>query len=271
VKKLVYLILPVLIISCAEKKEDILVRVDGSTLTKVEFEKYIPQSEYRKLSDARLEEFFNNWAEQEILYLEAKENGIDKEDSVRLVLDQYEKNFLAMELVRREFAGTSVTETEIIDYFDQHKKEFLYAVKLGQIVLSSYEFAQRTLEEIKAGADFFKLARERSLTRYEDPENPKVITDYLQRGTVADFATEEIIFNMKPGDISDVIPYLQNTWLIVKMVDKKKVKAKAEYDEYRDVIYNYLLSKKYQDFLAQYVDSLKAQHKVTIDLSSLKR
>lgn len=269
-RRLIYLILPLLIISCAEKKEDALVRVDGSVLTKTEFEKYIPASEYRRLSDARLEEFFKNWAEQEVLFLEAQKQGIDKEDSIRLVLDQYKKNLVAMELVRREFDGTSVTESEIIDYFDKHKNEFLYAVKLGQIVFSNYDLAKRTLEEIKAGADFFKLARDRSLTRFENPENPRVMTDYLQRGTFADFATEEVIFNMKPGELSAVIPYVQNTWLIVKMVDKKKVRAKTDYDEYRDAIYNHLLSKKYQDFLVQYVDSLKTHYTITIDLAPLK-
>ncbi len=269
-RRLIYLIVPLIIISCAEKKEDVLVKVDGSTLTKTEFEKYIPPSEYKRLSEARLEEFFDTWAEQEILYLEAKKQNIDKEDSVRLVLDQYKKNLLATELVRREFEGTSVAETEIIDYFDKHKDEFLYAVKLGQIVFSNFDRAMRTLEEIKAGADFFKLARDRSLTRFENPENPRVMTDYLQRGTFADFATEEIIFNMKPGEVSNVIPYVQNTWLIVKMVDKKKIKAKAEYDEYRDAIYNHLLSKKYQDFLVQYVDSLKTHYAITVDLAPLK-
>jgi parvulin-like peptidyl-prolyl isomerase len=96
------------------------------------------------------------------------------------------------------------------------------------------------------------------------------MTDYLQRGTIGDFATEEIIFNMKPGEVSDVIPYVQRTWLIVKMIDKKKVKSTVSYDDYRDAIYNHLLSKKYQDFLIQYVDSLKMHYTITIDLSPLK-
>lgn len=270
-RKLIYFIILVLLASCTKKEQDVIIRVDGSTFTKVQLEKYIPQSEYMKLTDAQLKEFFDNWVDQEVLYLEAKKRGFEQEDSIRLLLDQYTKNILAMELVRREFSGTVVIESEIRDYFDKHKDEFLYAVKLGQIVLPSYDVAVLTLEEIKAGADFFKIAKERSLTRFEDPDNPKVVTDYLMRGTIADFATEEIIFNMKPGDVSEIIPYLQGTYLIVKMINKKKVKAKVDYNEYRDAIYNYLLSKKYQEFLVQYVDNLKTQFKITIDLSPLKK
>jgi peptidyl-prolyl cis-trans isomerase C len=270
VKKLVFLTILLLTIFCVQEAKDVLVKVDGSALTKEEFERYISKEEYQKLTNEKIEEFCKNWSEQEILYLEAKKKGIDKEDSIKLVLEQYKKNLLAMDLIRREFNGTAVTETEIREYFDKHKSEFLYAVKLGQIILPGYESARTTLEEIKAGADFYKLARERSLTRLENPEDPKIVTDYLYRGTIADFAIEEIIFSMKPGDISEVIPYLQGTYLIVKMIDKKKAKAKVDYAKYSASIHNYLLSEKYQNFLTQYVDSLKAHYTVTIDLAPLK-
>ncbi len=270
-KRLLPIIFIASIIFCTQqKKKDVIVKVDGFTLTKEDFKRYIPEQNYKQLSDEKLKELLNNWAEQEMLYLEAKKQKIDQEDSIRLVIEQYEKNMLASILIRRAFGSTTVTESEIKDYFDKHKSEFLYAVKLGQIVLPSYEIARQTLEEIRAGADFFKLAKERSLTKYENPENPKVVTEFLPRGQIADYGTEEIIFKMKPGEISDVIPYLQGTYLIVKMIDKKKIYAKADYSKYRDGIYNYLLSKKYQKFLKDYVDSLKQHYKITIDLTPLK-
>lgn len=270
-KKWVSFLIPLLIISCAEQQKDVLVRVNGSTLTKSEFEKYIPESEYKQLSDEQIREFCEKWAEQEIIYLEAQKKKIDKEDSIRIALEDYKKNFLAMELVRREFGETTVSGSEVREYFDKHKDQFRYAVKLGQIVLPSYESAKRTLDEIKAGANFYSLARERSLTRLENPDDPKVITEFLPRGTIADFSIEEIIFAMKPGEVSDVIPYIQGTYLIVKMIDKKRVVAQADFEKHRAAIYNYLLSKKYQDFLTQYVDSLKTQYKITIELSPLRQ
>jgi peptidyl-prolyl cis-trans isomerase C len=269
VKKFTFILIALMFVSCAEQEKDVLVRVNGSTLTKAEFDRYIPEAEYRKLSVEKITEFCENWAEQEIVYLEAKKRGIHQEDSIRAVLEEYEKNLLAMDLVRREFGGTAVTETEVREYFEKHKEEFLYAVKLGQIVLPSYEAALTTLQEIQAGADFVKLAQERSLTRYEDPDNPKVVTDYLPRGMIADFGIEEAIYGMKRGEISDVIPYLQGTFLIVKLIDKRKIKASADYEQHKSSIHNYLLSKKYQDFLEAYVDSLKDQYKVTVDLSPL--
>lgn len=261
-----------LLFGCAAQEKDVIVKVDGSTLTRKEFERYVPDVDFQQLGEDRINAFLQDWVQQEILYLQAKRVGIDKEDSVSFVLDQYTKNFLAMELVRREFGATTVTEAEIRDYFQAHQEEFLYAVKLGQIVLPTLELAQRTAEEIKAGADFFKLARERSLTRYQDPDNPRVITDYLPRGVIADFAIEERVFGLKTGEVSEVIPYVQGTYLIVKVVDRKKIKAQAELtDEIKGQIYNYLLAAKYQGFLKSYVDSLKTGYKVTIDTSPLKK
>jgi peptidyl-prolyl cis-trans isomerase C len=270
VKKVLLLTAVFLFLCCKSQPEDALVTVDGSVLTRTEFEQYIPASQYRQLSDEQLTEFCDNWVNQEVLYLEAKKRGIHKEDSITVVIEEYTKNLLAMDLVRREFAGTGVTETEVRAYFEQHQDEFLYRVKVGQIVLPNMKAAQTTLAEIRAGADFFKLARERSLTRMEDPENPKVTTDYLQRGTIGDFGTEELIWSLDPGEVSEVIPYIQGTYLIVKMIDKRKTQARADYDTYSSAIYNYLLSQKYQNFLVQYVDSVKQQYKVSIDLSVLK-
>ncbi len=271
-KNVICFIILLLLVNCAEQEKDVIVTVDGSKLTKQEFQQYLPDVDIKSMSEDRVQVFIDDWVQQEVLYLQAKKLGLHEEDSVKFVLGQYTKNFLAMELVRKEFGTTTVNENEIRDYFEQHKDEFLYAVKLGQMVLPTREIALRTSEEIKAGADFFKLARERSLTRYQDPDNPKIITDYLPRGMIADFAIEEVIFGMKPGEISEAVPYVQGTYLIVKIIDKKKIKARVELnDEIRGQIYNYLLADKYQDFLTNYVDSLRSSYKITTDLTPLKQ
>uniref|UniRef100_A0A7C6AFJ2 peptidylprolyl isomerase n=1 Tax=candidate division WOR-3 bacterium TaxID=2052148 RepID=A0A7C6AFJ2_UNCW3 len=259
-------------IACAKKEKNVLVRVDGSTLTLEEFQKYIPESEYKNLPEETITEILNNWANQQILYLEARKRGIDKEDSVRLLIDQYTKNLMAMALIRRSFGNTTVSQSEILNYFTAHQEEFTYAVKLAQIVLPSYESAIVTYNEIKAGADFMKLAKERSLTRMENGENPRIVTEYLPRGRIGDFATEEVIFNLKMNEVSEPISYVQGTYLIVKLLDKKKILAKPELsDELKGQIYNYLISKKYQDFFQSFLDSLKTVYKVTTDLELLKK
>ncbi|MEO0107137.1 MAG: peptidyl-prolyl cis-trans isomerase, partial [candidate division WOR-3 bacterium] len=265
-------ILTVTTSNCAKKEKNVLVRVNGSMLTLEEFQKYIPESEYKNLPEETITEILNNWANQEILYLEAKKKGIDKEDSVRLLIEQYTKNLMAMALIRRSFGSTTVSEIEILNYFNAHQEEFMYAVKLAQIVLPSYESALLAYNEIKAGADFMKLAKERSLTRMENPENPRIVTEYIPRGKIGDFSVEEIIFSLKLNEVSEPISYVQGTYLIVKLLDKKKILAKIELnDDLRGQIYNYLISKKYQEFFQKFLDSLKTVYKVTTDLEPIKK
>ncbi len=257
---------------CAKKEKNVLVRVDGSSLTLEEFQKYIPESEYKNLPEETITEILNNWANQEMLYLEAKKKGIDKEDSVRLLIEQYTKNLMAMALIRSSFGSNTVSDQEIMNYFTAHQDEFMYAVKLAQIVLPSYESAMLTYNEIQAGADFMKLAQDRSLSRMENPENPKVVTEYLPRGRIGDFATEEAIFSLKMNEVSKPISYIQGTYLIVKLIDKKKIVSKVDLtDDLKGQIYNYLLSKKYQDFFQKFLDSLKTVYKITTDLEPLKK
>ena len=52
-KKVILLAIPILILSCKEP-QDIIVKVDGSMLTKAQFEKYIPEEEYAKIPEERL-------------------------------------------------------------------------------------------------------------------------------------------------------------------------------------------------------------------------
>jgi parvulin-like peptidyl-prolyl isomerase len=270
VKYWIILMAAIVALSCTQEPKDTIVKVDGSSLTKAEFQMYVTEENYKQLPEERIREFCETWSDQEVLYLEAKKSGIHKEDSIRMVLEEYEKNLLAMELVRREFGDEGVPEEEIRQYFEKHHDEFLYAVRVAQIVLPSYETAQATLNEIKAGADFYRLAKERSLTRFENPDNPTVVSDLLQRGMIGNFPIEEKIFSMEQGELSGVIPYVQGTFLIVKIVEKRKIKAKAELtQELRDQISNYLITKRYQDFLSQYVDSLKSHYTITIDLTPL--
>ena len=78
------LIILLLFVSCGEKEKDVIVTVDGSKLTKVEFEQYVPELDYRQIGEDRIKAFLDDWVQQEILYLQAKKMGIQDEDSVAL-------------------------------------------------------------------------------------------------------------------------------------------------------------------------------------------
>ena len=114
-KRFTLLFVLLLLFNCAEQEKDVIATVNGSNLTKQEFEQYVPDVDYQQIGEDRIQSFLDDWVQQEILYLQAKKLGMHQEDSVKFVLEQYTKNFLAMELVRRAFGPTTVTEQEIRD------------------------------------------------------------------------------------------------------------------------------------------------------------
>jgi peptidyl-prolyl cis-trans isomerase C len=219
-------------VSCPRKDGKAVARVDGSALTAEEVVLQIP-ADYRKMMTAAdVENFLQSWAENEMLCLEARKRGIDREDSVKLLIDIYTKRILAEALKLREFNKITVTEDETRKYFEEHKDEFLHAVKVSQIVLASAEEAAKTLEEIKAGADFIKLAKTKSIVR---DRNPTGITDYFTRGNYFP-EIEEIVFAMKVGEISPVMPAPDGSFLIIKLLERRRVKDSVDYYEIRDYI-----------------------------------
>lgn len=231
-KLLITFVVGLALVGCPRKQGKPLAQVDGSTLTAEEVTLQIPAENRRMMTGNDIENFLRSWAENEMLCLEARRLGIDKVDSVQLLIDVYTKRILAEALKLREFSKITVTEDETRRYFDQHEEEFLYAVKVSQLVLATQLDADKTLEEIKAGADFVKLAREKSILR---ERNPTGITDYFTRGNFFG-DIEEIVFRMKVGEVSPVIAAPDGSFLIVKMLDRKKVKDNVDYAEVRDYI-----------------------------------
>ncbi len=252
-------VLALLFSSCPKKDEKIVVKVNGSKLTSEEINLQIPP-EYRKMvTPADIDAFLNGWVENEILYLEAKRRGVDKEDSVELYIKTWTKRILVEALKLREFNKITITEDDIRRYFDEHKNEFLYALKVSQIILQSFAEAQKTLEEIKAGANFIKLARERSLGR---DVNPTGVTDYFTRGNYHP-DVEEKVFRMKVGEVSDVIPTPNGVFLIVKVLDRKKMKETVNYSEIRDYIQKSVIEPNRRlEALNELVSQLKANYKI---------
>jgi parvulin-like peptidyl-prolyl isomerase len=118
--------------------------------------------------------------------------------------------------------------------------------------------AQEVLKQLKAGADFAKLAREQS----NDPSaaNGGEI-GYIEKGQVPpDF--EKVAFELKPGTMSGVVE-LETGLHIIKVHDRRGPRT-APFDEVRENLKQYLLDTERQTKLEQFIAQLKTKAKVEI-------
>ncbi|MCX7785289.1 MAG: peptidyl-prolyl cis-trans isomerase [candidate division WOR-3 bacterium] len=258
---IVLLLLSLLFVSCP-KNEKVVATVGNSKLTQKELLVQIP-SEIR-LTKENINALIEKWINTELLYQEAKRRRLDQDETLKIQIKQLSKELIVNSLLEREMAKISVSRKEIFDYFTQHKEEFLYEVKISRIVLSDESLAHRTLAELRAGADFTRLAQDLSQDRVlaKGAESK-----YFSRGVGdprvgGDPLLEEAIFKLKVGEISDVLKS-QEGYQIVKLIDKKKVKKDISLAEVEDYINSVLQYKKSREMLEALLNDLKARTKIT--------
>ncbi len=251
------------LVACKKNTADKVVAEVGKTrLTLSEFNAQIPKD--YTLSPQQRVDLLNKWANSELLYQEALRQGLEKNDTVKARLRQLTKEYVVNELIQRSAQKVSVSRQEMFDYFNKYKNDFLNQVKIVQILLPDQATAQQTLDEIKAGADFKKLAAERSLDRLTAQGQE---SNYFGRGT-GDPTLEETVFSMKIGDISPIIQAPDGLH-IVKLVDKKQIKQDVVFDDVAEYIYTVLYYKQSRGVVESLLDQIRKKETVKLHPETL--
>jgi len=115
-------------------------------------------------SEAKLQ-FLTGYVRQQVLLREALDRELQKKPDVMETLDQLRAGYLAQLVSAQEAAAAAQTASDIRDYYDAHTAEFVEPeqAEVSVIVLDSRDAAAKIIEELKAGAEFATLAKERSL------------------------------------------------------------------------------------------------------------
>jgi parvulin-like peptidyl-prolyl isomerase len=212
-----------------------------------------------------LPKILDKWVSNTLMYQEAVRRGIEKEPQVQAHLKRLERDYLVNELLDRLTSNVKIGQDAAMQYYNLHKAEFSYEVKIQRIVMSDSLMAAQTLAELKAGADFTKLAKERS---QDVALEPGTESRYFARNIGdprmgGDPAIAEAIFTLEPGQISNVIPS-QEGFQIIKLIDKKKVKADVSFAEARDEIEAILSYRRSQAVVDSALTALREKAKIEL-------
>ena len=220
---------------------------------------------------------------EKIMYLRAEELGVavtsgELEKRVNEIKKEYGEGFPNLfareklnfeqwkEALKREMlferliavdvnAHIHVSEDEAEDYFNEHKDMYKAEpkVRVAQIVVRDLAAARQALQRLNAGADFFKVAREKSI----GPE-ARLGGDlgFITRQIMPD-PLDKTIFKLQLNEISPIVqsPY---GFHIFKVLEIKPAKIK-NFAESKEEIIADMRAKKEEGAFISWLETLKTK------------
>jgi len=280
-----WLMLSLLLTPLACQREDVVLRVDGLSVTKEEFVRELhlltegeklPSDELQELKKALVEEF----VERIIVLKEAAKRHITvPQEEVQAIVermglkveDEEERQSLERRLRGLLLKGKLTdllikdlplpSEEEIKAYYEEHKEEYILPerVKVRQILVASEQEAKKILATLK----------KTTKRRRRKGKKPPSFAELARRHSIAPEASKggdlgfvskdevpqefEVIFGLKEGEISPIVksPYGYHIFL----VEKREKGRPLEYEEVRGEITTVIMNKKVEEAWRRWLEN----------------
>jgi len=247
------------------KENKILAVVNGKEITERDvnalLQNFISQGNMNFNTEQGKKQILDELINQELFYLEALNNGYDKEEEYLKELEINKENILKNYALRKLLNSVSVTEDEIVNYYNNNKESFKTAesVKASHILVKDEKEANDIIKEIDNG-----LAFEEAATKYSSCPSKAKGGDlgYFSKGQmVPEF--ENAAFAMKEGEVSEPVK-TQFGYHIIKLVDKKEPVMNS-FEEVKDQIGQFLLGRKQNNLYIAKTTDLRNKFDVKIN------
>ncbi|HEX37910.1 MAG TPA: hypothetical protein ENG70_03505 [Candidatus Cloacimonetes bacterium] len=266
-----------------EKEKDtsqILAEWDGGTITEKQFNEridLIPEF-YRPRGGFTIEQkqkYLDDYAIEEIFYLEALEKGVDKskaaqdfyhQNAERIILDMYYKDTIKKEI--------KPTEEELMAFYEAHKDDYYKkspTANLLYIETETMEDANMAYQKILGGADFVEVMKEYSINENIKKKDGK-INNVRKGGYIPNVGRSDeldsLIFVAEVNDVIEPIK-INETFHIVKVIDKDMSTVRP-YDDVEEDVKNRYKSEKEQELRQQLIEKLMKKYNVIIDSAAVE-
>ncbi len=215
------------------------------------------------------------WLNITLLYLFAKEKGLDKDPFIQKKLSEMERYLLAEEVLQKQLSTVKPTEEELKKFYEKNMELYTEpeGLKLKHILIyvpekadkqtkeKALAKAKKIREELRKGAKFEELAK-----RYSDDTASREKggdIGVLRKGmTVPEF--EQKVFSLKEGSISEPIesPY---GYHVVKVEKRIPPKVKP-FEELKDQVQNDYIKEKEREIISKLIEELRNKYQPQVFL-----
>ncbi len=243
-------------------KDKILAKVNGKDITGEDYNIFINSLnlDLRKhlLNTEKNEEVIDELIHQELIYQDAKDKGLDKEEDFQKVLEKAKKSLLLNYYLGKMLSDIAITDKEIEDFYKLHKDHFNTppTVRASHILVEDLEKAQEIYNKIANGADFSLEAKENSTCPSKNKGGD--LGNFSRGQMVKEF--EDAAFSMNVGDISKPIK-TEFGYHIIKLTGKNPSKE-VSLEDAKDHIIKDIRRQKEQDIYRDKINLLKAKYDI---------
>ncbi|WP_455209802.1 foldase protein PrsA [Kaarinaea lacus] len=236
----------------------VLAEVNGRPITEDTLQRYM---KFRGLpKDANPEQQRSMMIEElinrELLYIDAVEKGVDKMPEVQADLENQKTNVVAGAMLKQATDSIRLTDEELKQAYDDYIKTMptTEEFKARHILLENEANANDVIEKLNQGADFAKLAQEKST----GPSGPAGgdLGWFQPSQMVEPFA--QAVMKLKNGEYSKSPVKTQFGWHVVLREDSRKLEPPA-FESLKEQFRMRLMNKNVEG----YIGTLRNKAKIT--------
>ena len=247
-------------------KDKVLAEVNGKKITGVDYNLFIdslnPQLKQYFGGGELNKDVVNELVYQALLYEDAMEKGMDKEDEFIQVVEKTKESMLKTYALGKLLATAEVKDEDIKKFYEENKDAFKQAesADASHILVEEEDKAREIYEKIKNGGDFEELAKEYSTC--PSKEKGGNLGTFTKGQMVKEF--EDAVFENEVGTITEPVK-TQFGYHIIKINQKNPAKE-LSFDEVKDRIVEQVRRQKEQEIYNEKITELKDKYEVKMNI-----
>jgi parvulin-like peptidyl-prolyl isomerase len=222
-------------------------------------------------TSAERQRFLQQYLIEQVLYLKAREDGLQDDPAVRTALLDADRNVLASEVVQRALASRiQITPDDVKTFYEANKADFLTPAKakIRHILLPDEDQAKAAINSLNAGTDFADLAKTASRDEATAGKGGE-LPGWVQSGAPSIPGigkAPELAKAIFAGESGALLPTPYKTekgWDVVK-IDELQPETQRSFEDARDEAYRMLYSRKQQEIQKALFEELRKHFDVVV-------
>ncbi|MFA5287119.1 MAG: peptidyl-prolyl cis-trans isomerase, partial [Candidatus Omnitrophota bacterium] len=218
--------------------------------------------------DQKIDYVKNEMVRRALLYQEALNRGLDKDEEVASVLEKTKMELTVLKLMKDETDKIEVTPKEIEEVYNANKEQFKEPEErdIREIVLGSEQDAKDILIQLLQGIDFATLAKERS--KSSSRKNGGDLGFISKGKKFTQFDAVAFSDTLEVGKTSSIFKG-PDGYYILKLEAKRGGKQKSLSDLYEDIKRRLIFLNKQQK-LEDLINRLSKTNKIVINEGEIR-